>query len=55
MFKLFKGLLVGLFVVLLLVDFLPIEFLLITGILLIVLGIILFFLFHLGVQDFQGY
>jgi hypothetical protein len=55
MFKIFKGLLAGILGVLLAVDVLPIGFALIIGIALFVLGIILFFLFHLGVQDFQGY
>jgi len=33
----------------------PIEFFLIAGLVLLVLVVVLFILFHLGVQDFQGY
>lgn len=55
MFKLFKGVLVVFFIVLLLTHLLPVGFFLITGLVLFVLVIILFILFHLGVRDFQGY
>jgi len=55
MFKLLIGSLVGILIVLLAVEFLPMEFLQVAGILLFVLGIVLLVLFHLGLQDFQGY
>lgn len=39
----------------LLLHFIPIEIILGLGLVLFMLAIVVFFLFHLGVQDFQGY
>ncbi|MFZ5903214.1 MAG: hypothetical protein ACOYZ8_06665 [Chloroflexota bacterium] len=55
MVKLMLGLPIGLFIGLLLEQFLPVEWILIAGIILIVLVILFFLIFHFGVRDFQGY
>ena len=39
----------------LLLHLIPIEIILSIGLVLFVLAIVVFVLFHLGVQDFQGY
>jgi hypothetical protein len=55
MIKLFPGFLAGLLVGFLLGRIVPIEFLLILAITCIVLAVVLFFIFHLGLLDFQEY
>ena len=55
MFKLFKGIMVFFVLALLLFHLLSMEIILIAGMILLVLVIVIFILFHLGVQDFQGY
>jgi len=55
MFKFFSRILILIFLGCLLSFFIPIQFFAIAGIVLLVLVVVLFILFHLGVQDFQGY
>jgi hypothetical protein len=55
MLKFIAGLVVGLFAGYLLGLVVPVRFFLIAILALMVLAILLFFLFHLGVQDFQEY
>jgi len=55
MFKLFKRITVVFVLALLMFQLLPIEVLLLAGMILFALTIVVFLLFHLGLQDFQGY
>ena len=55
MFKFFSRILILLFLLGLLSFFIPVQFFVIAGVVLLVLVVVLFLLFHLGVQDFQGY
>jgi len=55
MFKLFKGLLVFLIAALLSLHLLPLDLLLMAGMVLFGLAVAVFILFHLGLRDFQGY
>ena len=55
MFKLFKRIMVLFVLALLLFHLLPMEIILLVGMILFALVIVVFLLFHLGVQDFQGY
>ena len=55
MFELFKGILAVFILALLLLHLLPMEIILIAGMVLLVVLIVALLLFHLGVQDFQGY
>ena len=49
------GIMVLAVLALFLFHLLPMEIILLAGIVLFVLVIVVFLLFHLGVQDFQGY
>jgi len=55
MFKLFKGILAVLIPAPLLFHLFPMEIILLAGMILLALVIVVILLFHLGVQDFQGY
>jgi len=55
MLKLFIGFLVGVFVGYGLGLVIPVEFFLIACLVLLVLAVLLFYLFHLGLRDFQEY
>ena len=55
MFKFFSRILILICLGCLLSFFIPVQFFAIAGIVLLVLVVVLFILFHLGVQDFQGY
>ncbi len=55
MLKLFIGFLVGVFAGYVLRLVLPVEFFLIAGLVPLVLAVLLFYLFHLGLRDFQEY
>ncbi len=55
MLKFSIGFIVGGFLGSMLGRLLPIEAFLIVGIIVIVSAILLFFIFHFGVRDFQGY
>ena len=55
MSKFIFRILILMFLVCLLSFFIPVQFFVIAGLVLLVLVVILFVLFHLGVQDFQGY
>ena len=55
MFKLFIGFLAGVFAGYLLGLVIPVKFFLITCLALLALAVLLFFLFHLGMRDFQEY
>ena len=51
----FKKMLIILISVLVLLHLIPMEIIMIIGLVLFFLAIVVLFLFHLGVQDFQGY
>ena len=51
----FIGLVAGLFVGYLLGLMIPLKFFLIACLVLLALAVVLFFLFHLGLRDFQEY
>ena len=51
----FKKMLIVLVSAVLLLHLIPMEIILGLGLVLFVLAIVVFVLFHLGVQDFQGY
>ena len=51
----FKKMFIILVLALVLLHLIPMEVILILGLILFVLAIVVFVLFHLGVQDFQGY
>ena len=51
----FKKMLIVLISAVLLLHLIPMEIILGLGLVLFVLVIVVFILFHLGVQDFQGY
>jgi len=51
----FKKMLIVLISALVLLSLIPMEIILGLGLILFVLIIVVFVLFHLGVQDFQGY
>lgn len=55
MFKLIVGFIAGIFAGFLMGRMLPVEFFIGAGIVLIVLIIIFFLIFHLGLRDFQEY
>ncbi len=55
MFKIFTGFVAGVIAGYVLGLVLPIRFFLATCLVLLVLAILLFFLFHLGLCDFQEY
>ena len=55
MFRFFSRILLLMFLGCLLSFFIPVQFFVIAGAVLLVLVVVLFILFHLGVQDFQGY
>jgi uncharacterized membrane protein (Fun14 family) len=55
MFKLFIGFLVGVLAGYLLRLVIPIEFFFIACLVLLALALLLFYLFHLGLRDFQEY
>jgi hypothetical protein len=55
MLKFFIGLLAGLFVGYWLGLVIPVKFFFIACLVLLALAALLFFLFHLGIQDFQEY
>ena len=51
----FKKIFIILVPALILLHLIPMEIILIVGLILIVFAIVAFILFYLGVQDFQGY
>jgi len=55
MFKLFIGFIAGMFTGFLLGLVLPVEFFYIAGMMFVLLVILLFFVFQLGLRDFQEY
>ncbi len=55
MFKLFIGFLAGVFAGYLLGLVIPVRFFLIACLVLLALAVLLFFLFHLGLRNFQEY
>ena len=55
MFKLFKRITALFVLALLSFHLLPMEIILLAGMILLALVIVVFLLFHLGVRDFQGY
>jgi len=55
MFKVFKKMTAVLILILILLHLIPMDIILITGMVVLALLAGVFLLFHLGVQDFQGY
>jgi hypothetical protein len=55
MLKLFVGFLAGVFAGYLLGLVIPVKFFLITCLVLLAFAVLFFFLFHLGLHDFQEY